>query len=45
MPYKPLPLIEKELLFPIVRKIKIELFSPDDKIIEKLKEGEYMYLI
>lgn len=45
MPPKSIPEIERILLYPIVRKIKIELYGPDDRLIEKLKEGEYMFLI
>ena len=45
MPKLTLTQIEKHLLTPIVRKIIIELKGPDDMLIEKLKDGEHLYII
>ena len=45
MPRKTLTQIETILLYPIVAKIEIVLKGPDDMLIEKLKDGEHLYII
>ena len=45
MPKRTLSWIESYLLDPIVAKITIELKGPDDMLIEKLQEGENLYII
>ena len=44
-PKKTIAQAEVLLLIPIVKNIKIQLNKPDDVLIEKLKEGQNLFII
>lgn len=44
-PKKTVAQAEDLILIPIVSKIKIELKGPDDMLLEKLSEGEKLFIV